>query len=54
MDMATGQARRRARTGADNSVLLSRNNLLPPVFWIEGDPQADVRIQKNNLKIKEV
>ena len=37
MDMATGQAPRRTRTGRDNSVLLSRNNLLPPAFWTKRD-----------------
>jgi hypothetical protein len=54
MDMATGQAPRRAPTGADNSVLLSRNNLLPPAFWTKGDPPEDALIQKNHLKTKEV
>jgi hypothetical protein len=42
MDMTTGQALCRTRTGADNSVLLSRNNLLPPAFWIKGDPQDGI------------
>jgi len=39
--MATGQVPRRTLTGADNSVLLSRNNLLPPAFWMKGDPATD-------------
>jgi hypothetical protein len=38
--------------GRDNSVLLSRNNLLPPAFCIREHPAADGLIHKKYMKIK--
>ncbi|MGY3073779.1 hypothetical protein ACVWZZ_000150 [Bradyrhizobium sp. LM6.10] len=46
MYMAVGQAPRAPGPGRDNSVLLSRNNLLPPAFCIRDDPAADGRFHR--------
>jgi hypothetical protein len=40
--------------GRDNSVLLSRNNLLPPAFCIRDDPAADGGIHEKYIKIKQI
>src|SRR4051794_8817104 len=40
--------------GRDNSVLLSRNNLLPPAFCIREHRAADGLIHKKHIKIKQI
>jgi hypothetical protein len=51
-DVAAAKRHAAPGPGRDNSVLLSRNNLLPPAFCIRGDPAANQKIRKKYMEIR--